>query len=120
IARIVDTHLAEPLDLPARIKPPKLDTPAKFTGTDDHMGFIRWVEKLSAWMRTMMYGGPGAADEFRVSVLKNLLDGVALEWYIEFVSNTPHNESCDFIGTLCALHRRFITTATAHHALREF
>jgi hypothetical protein len=70
-------------------------------------------------MRTMFYGGSDA-DEYRVSVLKNLLDGVALEWYINFVENDKTGESLNFISILCALHHRFITTATAHHALRDF
>ncbi|KAJ7066894.1 hypothetical protein B0H15DRAFT_751295, partial [Mycena belliarum] len=121
ITRIVEKQLGEELDLPTRIRPPRLDMPTKFTGVDDHTAFIRWLEKLVAWMRTMLYGGP-EADSYRVSILKNLLDGVALEWYIDFVENYKANPSdtLDFIGVLCALHRRFITTATAHHALRDF
>ncbi|KAJ7075595.1 hypothetical protein B0H15DRAFT_750965, partial [Mycena belliarum] len=122
ISRIVDRQLGEELHLPARIRPPKLDTPPKFTGIDDHIEFIKWLERLVAWMRTSFYGGPDA-DEYRVSILKNLLDGIALEWYIDFVDNQHvgrQHGPTDFIGVLCALHRRFITTATAHHALRDF
>ncbi|KAJ7086894.1 hypothetical protein B0H15DRAFT_755975, partial [Mycena belliarum] len=122
ITRIVDRQLGEELNLPARIRPPKLDTPPKFTGTDNHVEFIKWLERLVAWMRTSFYGGPDA-DEYRVSILKNLLDGAALEWYIEFIDNNRPESSEDqveFIEVLCALHRRFITTATAHHALRDF
>ncbi|KAJ7077331.1 hypothetical protein B0H15DRAFT_752330, partial [Mycena belliarum] len=122
ITRIVDRQLGEELQLPARIRPPKLDTPPKFTGIDDHVEFLKWLEKLVAWMRTSFYGGPDA-DEYRVSILKNLLDGVALEWYIDFIENYDNNRTnapVDFISILCALHRRFITTATAHHALRDF
>ncbi|KAJ7689693.1 hypothetical protein B0H17DRAFT_861837, partial [Mycena rosella] len=65
--------------LPSHVKPPKLDTPTRFTGTDDHLAFIRWIEKVASWMRTMFYGGPDV-DKYRVSLLKNLLHGVALEW----------------------------------------
>ncbi|KAJ7067714.1 hypothetical protein B0H15DRAFT_747893, partial [Mycena belliarum] len=121
IRRIIDKQLAEELNLPVRIKPPKLDTPQKFTGVDDHIKFIRWLERIASWMRTMFYGGPDI-DEYRVTVLKGLLDGIALEWYIDFVEidSTDNTMDKDFVGILCALHRRFITTATAHHALRDF
>ncbi|KAJ7717217.1 hypothetical protein B0H16DRAFT_1232957, partial [Mycena metata] len=105
--------------LPSRIRSPKLDTPAKFSGPDDHTAYMRWVETLVGWMRTMMYGGSDPdTDSFRVSVLKNLLDGVAVEWYIDFVEKS--DPPMDFAGVLCGLHHRFITTATVHHALRDF
>ncbi|KAJ7712314.1 hypothetical protein B0H16DRAFT_1234961, partial [Mycena metata] len=105
--------------LPSRIRAPKLDTPPKFTGTDDHLAYIRWVETLVGWMRTMLYGGSDPdTDSFRVSILKNLLDGVALQWYLDFVESA--NPPVEFAGVLCGLYHRFITTATAHHALRDF
>ncbi|KAJ7026308.1 hypothetical protein C8F04DRAFT_1190630 [Mycena alexandri] len=120
--RIVDTverALGEVLNLPSRIRSPKLDTPSKFSGTDDHLAYICWIETMVGWMRTMLYGGSDPdTDSFRVSVLKNLLDGVALEWYLDFVESAE--PPMDFTGVLCGLHHRFITTATAHHALRDF
>ncbi|KAJ7068950.1 hypothetical protein B0H15DRAFT_807348 [Mycena belliarum] len=119
IRRIVDRQLGEELVLPVRVKPPKLDTPRKFTGVDDHMEFIRWLERTVSWMRTMFYGGPDI-DEYRVTVLKSLLEGVALDWYIDFVENEDSDVHQGFVDILCSLHRRFITTATAHHALRDF
>ncbi|KAF8145493.1 hypothetical protein K438DRAFT_1991784 [Mycena galopus ATCC 62051] len=123
IAKIVEKHLGEELIVPSRIKAPKLDTPAKYSGTNDHLTFIRWVEALTAWMRTMFYGrADPAVDKYRVSVLKNLLSETALQWYIDFV-DAPLPESPvpeDFVGVLCAIHRRFITTSTAHQALRDF
>ncbi|KAJ7652768.1 hypothetical protein DFH06DRAFT_899548, partial [Mycena polygramma] len=101
----------------------RLDSPPKFTGVDDHPAFIRWLEKLVSWMRTMFYGGSDPdTDKYRVSILKNLLEGIALQWYIDFVDSPAKGVEPpeDFIGVVCALHRRFITTATAHQALRDF
>ncbi|KAJ7640211.1 hypothetical protein B0H17DRAFT_1149061 [Mycena rosella] len=96
------------------------------TETDENIAriinrFVRWIEKLAAWMRTMFYGGADT-DRYRVSILKNLLDGVALEWYIDFVESSDVNSTnpSDFVGILYALHHRFITTATTHHALHDF
>ncbi|KAJ6451525.1 hypothetical protein C8R47DRAFT_1229785 [Mycena vitilis] len=123
IAKIIDKHLGEELNLPAKIKAPRLDSPPKFTGVDDHPAFIRWLEKLVSWMRTMFYGGSDPdTDKYRVSILKNLLEGIALQWYIDFVDSPAKGVEPpeDFIGVVCALHRRFITTATAHQALRDF
>ncbi|KAJ7151167.1 hypothetical protein C8R46DRAFT_1229440 [Mycena filopes] len=123
ITDIIGRHLNEEIILPSRIKSPRLENPTKFTGTDDHQGFIKWLEQLAAWMRTMFYGGSDPdTDRYRVSVLKNLLAGSALEWYIEFVENDKYGSSApfSFVGVLCALHRRFISTATAQQALRDF
>ncbi|KAJ7684854.1 hypothetical protein DFH06DRAFT_969191, partial [Mycena polygramma] len=121
IARIIDKHLGKVLVVPSHVKPPKLDVPSKFSGADDHPAFMRWIERLASWMRAMFYGGSDDdVDEYRVAVLKNLLDGVALEWYMDFVDKTTDESDLDFIGVLCELHHRFITTATAHHALRDF
>ncbi|KAK6977220.1 hypothetical protein R3P38DRAFT_2377734, partial [Favolaschia claudopus] len=123
IARIVEKHLGEELNVPSRVKSPRIDTPRKFTGTDDHLAFMKWLESLAAWMRTMFYGGSDPdIDQYRVSVLKNLLDDVALQWYIDFVDSPKAGNvvPSDFVEVLCSLHRRFITTATAHQALRDF
>ncbi|KAJ7749921.1 hypothetical protein B0H16DRAFT_1724809 [Mycena metata] len=119
IIDIVERALGEVLNLPSRIRAPKLDTPSKFTGTDNHLAYMRWIETLVGWMRTMLYGGSDPdTDSFRVSVLKNLLHGVTLQWYIDFVELAAL--PVDFTGVLCGLHHRFITTATAHHTLRDF
>ncbi|KAJ7610565.1 hypothetical protein DFH06DRAFT_1345970 [Mycena polygramma] len=121
IARIVDKHLGKVLVVPSHVKPPKLDVPSKFSGVDDHLAFMRWVERLASWMRAMFYGGSDDdVDEYRVAILKNLLDGVALEWYMDFVDTATANSDLDFTSVLCELHRRFITTATTHHAIRDF
>ncbi|KAJ7163031.1 hypothetical protein C8R46DRAFT_811291, partial [Mycena filopes] len=123
IAAVVDKHLGEEMILPPRIKSPRLENPPKFSGTDDHQAFMKWIEQLVAWMRTMFYGGSDPdTDRYRVSVLKNLLGGSALDWYIESIENGSIDSypNLDFVGVLCALHRRFISTATAQHALRAF
>ncbi|KAJ7603436.1 hypothetical protein DFH06DRAFT_1350198 [Mycena polygramma] len=104
ISCIVDKHLSRVLVVPSHVKPPKLDVPSKFSG-----------------MRAMFYGGSDDdVDEYRVAILKNLLDGVALEWYMDFIDDARANSDLGFTSVLCELHRRFITTATAHHAIRDF
>ncbi|KAJ7186094.1 hypothetical protein C8R46DRAFT_880792, partial [Mycena filopes] len=123
IADIIGRHLDEEIILPSRIKSPKLDNPPKFVGLDDHQGYIKWLEQLASWMRTMFYGGSDPdTDKYRISVLKNLLAGSALEWYIEFVETARlgTGSPISFVGVLCSLHRRFISTATAQQALRDF
>ncbi|KAJ7612426.1 hypothetical protein DFH06DRAFT_1147149 [Mycena polygramma] len=121
IARIVDKHLSRVLVVPSHVKPPKLDVPSKFSGVDDHLAFMRWVKRLASWMQAMFYGGSDDdVDEYRVAILKNLLDGVALEWYMDFVDDASASSELDFTSVLCELHRIFITTAMAHHAIRDF
>ncbi|KAF8160133.1 hypothetical protein K438DRAFT_1985931 [Mycena galopus ATCC 62051] len=123
ISKIVEKHLSEELIVPSHIKPPKLDTPTKYTGANDHLTFMRWIESLTVWMRTMFYGrSDPALYKYRVSVPKNLLSDTALQWYIDFV-DAPLTENPipeDFMRALCALHRRFITISTPHQVLRDF
>ncbi|KAJ7635995.1 hypothetical protein DFH06DRAFT_1336150 [Mycena polygramma] len=123
IRSIIYRQVGEELtDVPARICPPRLDTPRKFTGVNNHQQFMEWVQELSTWMRASFMGGPGPTNRYRITVLKTHLAGVALQWFVDYVetrtgvSEIPY----DFASIVCAMHRRFITAATAQKATREF
>ncbi|KAJ7658302.1 hypothetical protein DFH06DRAFT_1327582 [Mycena polygramma] len=90
-------------DLSIRIKAPRLDNPAKYAGDNSHTDFITWLEGLVTWMRASFMGGPGAADRYRIT------------------TRTGHSAiPYDFASIICAMHRRFVTAATAQKASREF
>jgi hypothetical protein len=70
-------------------------------------------------MRAQFYCGPDL-DEYRVTLLKTLLDGPALEWFIDHVKAEDEDMEMDFTTIVCSLHHRFVTAATAQQASRDF
>ncbi|KAJ7099887.1 hypothetical protein B0H15DRAFT_944277 [Mycena belliarum] len=109
-------------DLPSRLRAPKLEPPPKYGGENDHVKFMDWLEVVCTWMRASFMGGPGSADNYRITVIKTLLTTSALQWFTDYVE-TRSGQSLiqyDFESVICALHRRFVTAATAQKASREF
>ncbi|KAJ7020545.1 hypothetical protein C8F04DRAFT_1196522 [Mycena alexandri] len=122
IAAIINRQVGEVLDVPSRIKAPKLPSPSMFSGNvNDPSAFLTYIETVATWMRAQFMGGP-EADVYRVTLLKTLLTGNALEWFIEHVEGQsgPSTVPYEFTSVVCALHRRFITFATAEKASRAF
>ncbi|KAJ7763859.1 hypothetical protein B0H16DRAFT_1718498 [Mycena metata] len=96
--------------------------PPMFSGNvNDPSVFLTYVETITTWMRTQFMGGQ-EADTYRLTLLKTLLTGNALEWFIEHVEgqNGLPTVPYKFTSVICALHRRFITFATAEKASRAF
>ncbi|KAJ7233735.1 hypothetical protein B0H12DRAFT_1076527 [Mycena haematopus] len=57
-----------------------MDAPGKFAGKNNHAAFVIWVETVCTWMRAQFYGGTSdAMDWYRITILKTLLSGSALE-----------------------------------------
>ncbi|KAK7021146.1 hypothetical protein R3P38DRAFT_2533741, partial [Favolaschia claudopus] len=122
IREFIHRQLGQALDLPARIKPPKLPTPDLYSGDkNDPVEFMNHFEGMATWMNAQFLGGP-EADGYRVTLLKSLLTGNARDWFMDYVEgrNGPRMVPYDFTSIVCALHRRFITAATAQKASRVF
>ncbi|KAJ7716252.1 hypothetical protein DFH07DRAFT_785434 [Mycena maculata] len=122
IRAVVDRELGEETEVPPRIRPPKMEAPGKFKGQNDHLVFMLWLEAICTWMRAQFFGGP-SVSRYRVVLLKTLIEGPMLEWFIDYVETRPGRVSeikHDFASILCALHRRFMTAATAQQASRDF
>ncbi|KAJ6521826.1 hypothetical protein DFH09DRAFT_1330935 [Mycena vulgaris] len=98
IRRIAHREIGEVLQLPPHIKIPKTDAPLKFKGEDNLDIFMKFVE------------------------LHCHLDSAALEWYIQTVNSAHYSlqQELTFTDALCALHRRFITSANAQRATSAF
>ncbi|KAJ7255571.1 hypothetical protein C8J57DRAFT_1075364, partial [Mycena rebaudengoi] len=117
IRAIITRELGERLVLPQGVRPPKVDAPTKYRGEDDLDLFMKWVEMVCTWLQAMLLCGYDAGvDRFRVSMVKSNLDGYALEWFIQ----TVPKQGLTFTETLCALHRRFVTSSNAQRATRTF
>ncbi|KAJ6482239.1 hypothetical protein DFH09DRAFT_1107375 [Mycena vulgaris] len=105
------------------IRAPKVDAPTKYAGADDVDIFMKFVEMLCTWLRSQLLGGyEPVVDTFQLTMLKLYLIGPALDWFIQSV-NSAHfapSERMSFADALCALHRRFVTTANAQRATKAF
>ncbi|KAJ6453275.1 hypothetical protein C8R47DRAFT_1229074 [Mycena vitilis] len=120
IKRIAHREIGEPLNLPPHFKIPKTDPPPKYKGEDDLDVFMKFIELHCTWLRSqMLCGYDPAIDKYRITMLKSHLDGLALEWFILLLNETPRRD-LSFTETLCALHQRFITTANAQRATHAF
>ncbi|KAJ7433442.1 hypothetical protein B0H11DRAFT_1614915, partial [Mycena galericulata] len=109
----------EPMEAPPRA--PKMNNPPTFKGEDDDAIFLPWLGKLCTWLQGYGLGGP-KYDGHRIIYLKTALDGHALEWFhhevepLDRESDIPY----EFEEIICALHRRFVTSATAQRATKEY
>ncbi|KAJ7713019.1 hypothetical protein DFH07DRAFT_974827 [Mycena maculata] len=61
-------------------------------------------------------------DGYRIVLLQGFLDEDALRWFVTEVDNPRLGGylDLDFADVMCALHRRYVKSATAQRATREF
>ncbi|KAJ7431957.1 hypothetical protein B0H11DRAFT_2209917 [Mycena galericulata] len=107
IRKIIYRHLDRVFSLPPGVRPPKLDSPGKYSGQDDHGVYIIFLEKLCIWLKSQLMIG---------------FERHALEWYTELMENPSVEQSEDqtFTAIMCAMHKRFVTSANAQKATRDF
>ncbi|KAJ7177670.1 hypothetical protein C8R46DRAFT_1212417 [Mycena filopes] len=119
IERMIDRQLGEAMDAPPRV--PKLRDPPVYKGDDNDTEFFTWFGKLCTWLQGNALGGP-KYDGYRILYLKSALDSHAIEWFTSEVepSNRASDIPYEFEAIICALHRRFVTSATAVRATKEF
>ncbi|KAK6984030.1 hypothetical protein R3P38DRAFT_3232840 [Favolaschia claudopus] len=111
ITALVDKQLGQALELPARIKPPKLATPDPFSGEkNDSDDFMLFAENVTTWMRA----------QFWEDQTWTVTD--AQDWFLDYVEGRhgPPTVPNNLTAILCALHRRFITFNTAQRASKAF
>ncbi|KAJ6474580.1 hypothetical protein C8R47DRAFT_1076194 [Mycena vitilis] len=122
IRTTIEHRIGERIELPPHVRPAKIDNRSRYSGQDDHETFMTSLEKFLAWMRTCGYGGP-ELDTYRISLLSGVfLEGDALQWFTTEIDNPrfPGRNQLDFIGIICALHHRYVKSASAQHASRAF
>ncbi|KAF7334445.1 Retrovirus-related Pol polyprotein from transposon 412 [Mycena venus] len=119
IERIIERQLGEAMEAPPRA--PKLKDPPMYKGEDNDEYFMSWLTKMCTWMQGYSLGGP-RYDANRIVYLKTALDSHALEWFDNEVEPTDRESDIDheFAPIICALHKRFVTSATATRATKEY
>jgi hypothetical protein len=57
-----------------------------------------------------------------LNLLGNYVDGIAADWYAADIDNPERilAEPMSFIDAICAMHRRFVRTATANNAVTQY
>ncbi|KAF8180274.1 hypothetical protein K438DRAFT_1976790 [Mycena galopus ATCC 62051] len=119
ISRIIEQQLGEVMEAPP--KAPRMRDPPMYKGEDDDKLFMAWFGRLVMFLQGYSLGGP-KYDINRIVYLKSALDSHALEWFamevepIDWDSDIPY----DFESIICAMHRRFVTSATATKATQDF
>ncbi|KAJ6517366.1 hypothetical protein C8R47DRAFT_1063055 [Mycena vitilis] len=122
IRTTIDHRIGTRIELPPHVRPAKVDNRARYGGQDDHEVFMATLEKFLGWMRTSGYGGP-ELDTYRISLLSGVfLEGDTLQWFTTEVDNPryPGRNQLDFTEIICALHRRYVKSASAQRATRAF
>ncbi|RDB30681.1 hypothetical protein Hypma_005929 [Hypsizygus marmoreus] len=106
--------------LPSGAKQPKIDNPSKYTGSDNHASFYTWLDQYLSWLRAHGVCGP-ESDVHRVNFMGQHLTGSALSWFTQEIDN-PDRVALpySFEQAVCAMHGRFIHSATAKHATTQF
>ncbi|KAI0661158.1 hypothetical protein C8Q70DRAFT_932215 [Cubamyces menziesii] len=105
--------------LPEGVKHPKIDSPSKYAGENDHDTFYQWLDGYLTWLRAYNVCGP-ETDRTRVYYLRPYLKGQAEEWFTQSVDNPTLGYQPTFMETICAMHRRFVHSSTAAKATRDF
>ncbi|KAK6966532.1 hypothetical protein R3P38DRAFT_3227098 [Favolaschia claudopus] len=116
---MINRTLGQTIRAPPR--PPKLPEPSKYKGEDDDTTFMTWLSRLCTWLQGSGLGGPDYEDS-RIVYLKTSLESHAIEWFDTEVEplTRPSEIDHNFEAIVCAMHRRFVTTATATRATREY
>ncbi|KAJ7730543.1 hypothetical protein B0H16DRAFT_1469516 [Mycena metata] len=119
IGRAIDRQLGDEIEAPSRL--PKLKEPAQYSGEDDDDKFFTWLGQFCTWLQGNTLGGP-KYNLLRILYLKGALTVHTLQWFnsdvepLDKESDIPHK----FEGIICAMHRQFVTSATAVRATKEF
>ncbi|KAJ7281697.1 hypothetical protein C8J57DRAFT_1500385 [Mycena rebaudengoi] len=102
IRTTIEHRVGHQVDLPPGVRAPKVDNPLRFKAVDDHDGFMIFLEKLLAWIKTNNCGGPDL-DYYRITLLQNYLDEDTLKWFVREVDNPRKNDGItrDFADVVC-------------------
>jgi hypothetical protein len=83
--------------------------------------FLQWLNQFLNWLRNHYYCGD-EADYSRLNLLGNYVEGIAADWFAADV-DTPDRmtlEPLKFVNAICAMHQRFVRTATANYAVTQY
>ena len=121
VRRNVEWKVGNPITAPMGAKHPKISEPNKYSGNRSHDNFCNWLDQFLNWLRAHYISGI-ESDGTRINLLGNYLDGAALDWYAAEIDNPDMRAGSPilFIDAICALHTRFVHTATACDAKTRY
>ncbi|KAJ7620542.1 hypothetical protein DFH06DRAFT_1341671 [Mycena polygramma] len=125
IRRVIHRQLGKAITLPNHVRPPKVDPPGKYSGTDNHGMFIQFLERICTWLKSQLITGP-ETDSYRITLLAGQLEGYASEWLTELLEDTHDDVGYEppfeltFANVFCEMHKRFVTSANAQQATVDF
>ncbi|KAF8197317.1 hypothetical protein K438DRAFT_1967555 [Mycena galopus ATCC 62051] len=119
ISRVIERQLGEVMEAPP--KAPRMRDPPMYKGDNDDEVFMAWLGRLVTFLQGYSLGGP-KYDTNRIVYLKSALDSHALKWFASEVEPIDRDSdiSYEFESIICAMHRRFVTSATATKATQDF
>ena len=121
IKKLIQWKVGVSLSAPPGAKQPKMGEPAKYSGNRNHDVFLQWLNQFLNWLRSHYYCGE-EADFSRLNFLGNYVEGIAADWYAADIDN-PEKMTVipmKFVDAICAMHRRFVRTATANNAVTQY
>jgi hypothetical protein len=121
IKKLIQWKVGLSLIAPPGSKQPKISEPHKYAGNKNHDVFLQWLNQFLNWLRNHYYCGD-EADFSRLNLLGNYVEGSAADWYAADVDNPDRIdlEPMKFTDAICAMHRRFVRTATANNAVTQY
>ncbi|KII83591.1 hypothetical protein PLICRDRAFT_32804 [Plicaturopsis crispa FD-325 SS-3] len=106
--------------LPVGAKHPRIKEPVAYDGSDSHDMFINWLVGFLTWLRSHNVRGP-ESDEYRCMYMASYLSDEAKEWYNREVNNPLlPDRPTRFSDIVCAMHIRFVHSATARKATEDY
>jgi hypothetical protein len=121
ICRLIQWKVGMSITAPPGSKQPKMGEPTKYSGNRNHDVFLQWLNQFLNWLRSHYYCGD-EADSSRLNLLGNYVEGIAADWYAADVDNPDKmaEKPLKFVDAVCAMHRRFVRTATANNAVTQY
>jgi hypothetical protein len=120
IRKLIDWKVGRTMTAPAGSKQPKMGELSKYLGNRNH-NVLQWLNQFLNWLRSHYHCGDDV-DFSRINFLGNYLDGVAADWFAADIDNPDKvmDAPITFIDAICAMHRRFVRTATANNATTQY
>src|ERR1700683_3256280 len=121
IQHLIHWKVGRTIVAPQGSKQPKMGEPLKYAKNQNHNVFVQWLNQFLNWLRSHYHCGE-EVDFSRLNFLSNYLEGIAADWFAADVDNPDKLslEPMKFVNAICAMHRRFVRTATANNAVTQY
>ena len=99
----------------------KLPIPEAYDGKDDLMVFENWLMKVLGWFEMSNLNAISSEmNRIRITILSQMLNGRALDYYRERLSQFRMAEEWDFSVAILEIRKRFVRQSTAMDSFRKY